>query len=100
MKPTPTLNEARCRGCFFARRLPITDYNFQPPSLVDLGSGHGASSPAPSFRSISRDYFRKEARHNFVIEAFLFAGTVFGSAVALVISALAAIDFLRALGYF
>jgi hypothetical protein len=100
MKPTPILNQARYRDCFFARRLPITDCNFQPPSLVDLGGGHCSRYPAPSFRSISRDYFRKEARHNFVIEAFLFAGTVFSSAVALVISALAAIDFLRALGYF
>jgi len=100
MKPTATLNKPRRRGYFFARRLPITDCNFQPPSLVDLGGGHCSRSPAPSFRSISRDYFRKEALHNFVIEAFLFAGTVFSSAVALVISAVAAIDFLRALGYF
>jgi hypothetical protein len=100
MKPTPTLNEARRRGCFSARCLPITDCNFQPPSLVDLGGGHCSRYPASSFRSISRDYFRKEARHNFVIEALLFAGTIFSSAVALVISALAAIDFLRALGYF
>jgi hypothetical protein len=100
MKPTATLNEARRRGYFFARRLPITDCNFRPPSLVDLGGGHCSSFPAPSFRSISRDYFSKEARRNFVIEAFLFAGVVFTSAVALVISAVAAIDFLRALGYF
>jgi hypothetical protein len=91
MKPTATLNEARRPGYFFARRLPITDCNFQPPSLVDLGGGHCARFPARSFRSISRNYFRKEARRNFVIEAFLFAG---------VISAMAAIDFLRALGYF
>jgi len=100
MKPTATLNEARRPGYFFGRRLPITDRNFQPPSLVDLGGGHCSSFPAPSFRSISHNYFRKEARRNFVIEAFLFAGVVFTSAVALVISATAAIDFLRALGYF
>jgi hypothetical protein len=100
MKPTPTLNQARYRDCFSARRLPITDCNFQPPSLVDLDGGHCANFPVASFRSISRDYFRKEARHNFVIEAFLFAGTGFSSAVALVISALAAVDFLRTLGYF
>jgi len=100
MKPTATLNTTRRRGYFFARRLPITDCNFQPPSLVDLGGGHCSSFPAPSFRSISRNYFRKEARRNFAIEAFLFAGVVFTSAVALVISAMAAIDFLRALGYF
>src|ERR1700724_4536647 len=100
MKPTTTLNEAGRPGYFFARRLPITDCNFQPPSPVDFGGGHCASFPAPSFRSISHNYFRKEARRNFVIEAFLFAGVVFTSAVALVISATAAIDFLRALGYF
>jgi hypothetical protein len=100
MKPTPSLKEARRRGCLFARRLPITDCNFQPPSLADIGGGYCSRYPGPSFRSISRNYFGKEARQNFVIEAFLFAGTIFSSAVALVISALAAIDFLRALGYF
>jgi hypothetical protein len=100
MKPTATLNEARRRGYFVVRRLPITDCNFQPPSLVDLDGGHCANFPAPSFRSISHNYFRKEARRNFVIEAFLFAGVVLPSAVALVISAVAAIDFLRTLGYF
>jgi hypothetical protein len=100
MKPTTTLNEAGRPGYFFARRLPITDCNFQPPSPVDFGGGHCASFPAPSFRSISHNYFRKEARRNFVIEAFLFAGVVFTSAVALVVSAMSVIDFLWALGYF
>jgi hypothetical protein len=100
MKPTATLNEARRVDDFVARRLPITDCNFQPPSLVDLGGGHCANFPARSFRSISRNYFRKEARRNFVMEAFLFAGVIFTSAVAVVMSAVAAIDFLRALSYF
>jgi hypothetical protein len=100
MKSIITLTERRHHGEFFAHRLPLTDCNYQASSHFDFQGGHCTNSPAPSFRNISRNYFHEEARHNFVIEAFLFAVVVFTSAAALVISALALIDFLRALGYF
>lgn len=100
MKPVSILERNRCGSNRFVGRFPLIDCNYRPTFYADLYGGHGANYPAPSFRSISRNYFGKEARHNFVIEAFLFAGTIFSSAVALVISALAAIDFLRTLGYF
>jgi hypothetical protein len=100
MKLNVTLNERRHHGDLFARPFPIIACNFQPPADAELGGGHRTNFPAPSFRNISRNYFRQEARHDFVMEALLFAGVVFTSAVALVISAVALIDFLRALGYF
>ena len=100
MKLIVTLNEKRYHGDFFARPFPITDFNYQASSHFDFHGGHCTNPPAPSFRNISRNYFHEEARHNFVIEAFLFVVVVFTSAAALVISAVALIDFLRALSYF
>jgi hypothetical protein len=100
MKPIVTLNETRYGGKPFTLRLPITDCNFQPAAGADFQGGNCTNSPAPSVRNISRNYFHKEARLAFVIEASLFAAVVLPSAGAIGISAVALIDFLRALGYF
>jgi hypothetical protein len=100
MKPIVTLNEMRYRGEPFTLRLPITDYNFQQAPDADFQGGHCTNSPTPSVRNISRNYFHEEARLAFVIEAFLFAAVVLPSAGAIGISAVALIDFLRAVGYF
>jgi hypothetical protein len=99
MKPTSTSNRSRNRSDRFAPHFPIIDCNYQAPSYVDLSGGHCGNVPAPSFRNISRDYFRKEARCNFASEAALFVLIMATAALAIANGAVAAIDFLRALGY-
>ena len=99
MKPASSLNRSRYQGDWPARSVPVIDWNYQATPYFRFSGGRCANVPAPSFRNISRDYFRREARHTFVIEAILFAAVVATSTVALVIGTIAAIDFLRALGY-
>lgn len=99
MKPTFSSNRSGNRSDWFARRFPIVDCNFQPSSYVDLDGGHCANVPGPSFRNISRDYFRHEARYVFASEAALFAAIMITASVAIASGAVAAIDFLRVLGY-
>jgi hypothetical protein len=48
-----------------------TDYQFQPNLMTDFaGRCHG--TPEPSFRGISRDYFKYEAPSHFISEAAVF----------------------------
>jgi hypothetical protein len=97
MKPTSTSNEARNRDERIARRFPITDCNYYAPSYGDLSGGHCTNVPAPSFLNISRDYFRKEARHSFSMEALLFAVLTATAAVSLVNAARVLVHFVRSL---
>jgi hypothetical protein len=75
MKPTFQLAEPRnARGCFRSRNLSRslqTDYSYQASRFG--GSGHCGGKPQPSFRGISDDYFRREARGHFKSEAAFFA---------------------------
>jgi len=59
-----------------------------------------ARSDAPSFRNISRQYFQKEARRDFVGEAFLFAVMIVLAAVPLLSTASALSEFCRAIAPF
>ncbi|HUE49857.1 MAG TPA: hypothetical protein VMQ39_02190 [Candidatus Dormibacteraeota bacterium] len=52
----------------------------------------------PSFRNISRQYFQKEARHDFVGEAILFAMLMITAAVPLVSAAYAVTELCRGFG--
>jgi hypothetical protein len=79
-------------------QFPVIDCNYQAPPYVDLG-GHCAGTPRSSFRNISRDYFRDEAPYNFAVEAALFVAMVLTAGLAIAIATVAAIDFLRVLGY-
>jgi hypothetical protein len=99
MKPSSSSNRSRNRSDRSARSFPITDCDYQAPSYVDRSGGHCANVPAPSFRNISRDYFRNEARYTFASEAALFALITVTAALAIASGAVAALDFLRALGY-
>jgi hypothetical protein len=98
MKPTAPADAIRQRGERFSRLSRIAGCNYQAPFYADHG-GHCGNFPGPSFRNISRDYFRNEARYNFVTEAALFVLIMGTSALAIAISAVAAIQFLRVLGY-
>ncbi|PYK39642.1 MAG: hypothetical protein DME49_03315 [Verrucomicrobia bacterium] len=100
MKPTAAADRPRKRGERLARLSSIIDCNYQAPSYVDLSGGHCDNVPGPSFRNISRDYFRHEARYNFASEAALFGLIMATAALAIATSAVAAIHFLHVLGYF
>jgi hypothetical protein len=100
MKPTAAADCPRKHGERLARPSSIIDCNYQAPSYVDLSGGHCGNVPDPSFRNISRDYFRREARYNFASEAALFVLIMATAGLAIANGAIAAIDFLRVLGYF
>lgn len=76
MKPThqSILPRRRLESCSLASRasqFPKTDYQFRSDSFTDFAERcQGASGP--SFRGISDDYFKKEARGHFLAEATMF----------------------------
>ena len=75
----------------------MVDWNYQPMAL----SGYRARCVRPalsSFRNISRRYFQKEARRDFVGEAFLFALMIVLSAAPLLGTASALSELCRAIG--
>ncbi len=100
MKPTAPADRRGKRGERLARLSSVVDCNYQAPSYFDLSGGHCDNVPDPSFRNISRDYFRHEARYNFASEAALFVLIMATAALAIATSAVAAIHFLHVLGYF
>jgi hypothetical protein len=62
-------------------RFPLVECNYQTFSLDRFSGGSTGSSPG-SFLNISRDYFQREARRNFLAEAafFLIIGAILASA--------------------
>jgi hypothetical protein len=79
------------------KHLPLTDCNYHS---MALGAYRGRCTKAatPSFRSISRQYFQKEARHDFVSEAILFAILIITAGVSVVSGAYAILELCRAFG--
>src|ERR1700719_879750 len=75
MKPNSERNDDRSRRDFSSRRaglrFPLTDCNFQG-SALDRYYGGSTGSSQPSFLNISREYFRFEARRNFLAEIAFF----------------------------
>ena len=96
MKPAvKTLDQSKRRDVFAPRqdrRIPITDCNYH---TVALGGYNGARSVKSSFRKISSDYFKSEARHDFLAEASFFAAIVLTAAVPLVSGAYVLMQFIR-----
>jgi len=98
MKPTAERIDRRSDGEFSSlrqrrRALPI-DCNYQSFSLDRYYGGPGGNSPR-SFRNISRDYFRYEARRNFLAEAAFFLILVAILTSAMVEGVRAVIHFLQ-----
>ena len=81
------------------RRFPLVECNYQP---MRLSGSHArcARSDAPSFRNISRQYFQKEARRDFVGEALLFAAMIILAGAPLFSTASALSEFCRAIAPF
>ncbi|MEY2490705.1 MAG: hypothetical protein QOC70_2647 [Verrucomicrobiota bacterium] len=101
MKPTTQFNEkSRAFSDRESRRgstIPKTDYSFQGASAAN-GGGRCFGSRRPSFRSISQDYFKKEAPHSFAGEAALFTVIVMTAAVPIINSVGALVHLVRSFG--
>jgi len=78
------------------RRFPLVECNYQPLRLSEYRA-RCARTEAPSFQNISRHYFQKEARRDFVGEAFLFATMIVVAAAPLLSTASALSEFCRAI---
>jgi hypothetical protein len=79
------------------KRFPLTDCNYHSVTLRAY-RGRCAKAAVLSFRNISRQYFQKEARREFVGEALLFAMLIVTAAAPLVSGAYAILDLCRAFG--
>jgi hypothetical protein len=77
--------------------LPKTDCNFQARVPGDF-SGGGGSERKASFRSISHDYFARDARSTFACEATLFGVLVLIVAVPVVEGGRGLMQFLQSIG--
>src|SRR5712692_3253781 len=98
MKPSSACNDFR-RGSISSPRpartwFPITDCNFQTFSMDRYRDGSTGSSPA-SFLDISREYFRHEARRNFLAEVAFFLAIAAILAATFISGASAIIHFLH-----
>jgi hypothetical protein len=101
MKPIPlTTYNYRQRDSFDRavgkRRPPITDYSYHSGAFED-SSAHYARVHVRSFWNITRDYFKREARHDFRSEAALFAFITITAALPLINNLHALIEFVRAI---
>ncbi|MBA2622269.1 MAG: hypothetical protein H0U88_01430 [Chthoniobacterales bacterium] len=88
MKPTPQFFDRNNRRdaveLVRTSAAPKMDYNFQPGRLGDSPSSRGGGKRLPSFRGISDEYFRTEARNYFRVEAALFAFILVTAAVPVI----------------
>jgi len=78
------------------RSFPLVDCNYQTMTL-DGYHARCVRSAVSSFRNISCQYFQKEARRDFVSEAFLFALIIILAAAPLLSTASALTEFCRAI---
>jgi hypothetical protein len=89
MKPTPLTFRPN-------RRWPMTDYNYHSAGLEGFNT-NCARVPALSLWDISRNYFKNEARHDFLGEAALFAVVIFTAFLPLINNAHRLVEFVRAI---
>jgi hypothetical protein len=98
MKPNSEGNNRRRNGNFFIRlpgpRFYVTDCNFQV-SPVNRYYGGSTGSSRPSFLNISREYFRHEARRDFLAEVAFFLAIAAILATTFISGAGAIIHFLH-----
>jgi hypothetical protein len=84
MKPVAQRTDRRSDGEFSSgRSSPMIDFDYQTFSLDRFNGGSGGSE-SPSFFNISRDYFQREARRNFLAEVaffIVFAAVLAGAVV-------------------
>ncbi len=92
-RPEPIVDNGRY-GLFAerkARSFPLIDFSYHTGSFGRFGGGYANSSS--SFLSISRDYFRSEARWSYFVEVLFFALIIATTAVPLINGARAIMRF-------
>ncbi|PYL03641.1 MAG: hypothetical protein DME32_03665 [Verrucomicrobia bacterium] len=102
MKPTVEQNNLSKRGDGAQKNgatFPFVDSNYHAVALPNYRGGclHAKSL---SFRSISGEYFRHEARNEFCVEALAFFAMVVTAAIPILNNMHALADFLRVIGRF
>jgi len=98
MKPTvEQINLGRRRNR--KNPFPFVDSNYHAVALPNYHGGCLRPKPL-SFRNISGEYFRNEARNEFRIEALAFFAMVVTAAVPILSNMHALADFLRVIGRF
>jgi hypothetical protein len=80
-----------------AASFPLIQSNYHVAAMPNFHGGC-ARSRLSSFRNISSEYFRNEARGEFCLEFIAFAAIVVTAAIPLLSNAHALSDFLRAIG--
>jgi hypothetical protein len=90
MKPTSITNQN-------ARKFPLVDYHYQSATLGNF-TGRCAKT-SKSLRDISRDYFDREANHEFLSDAAVFGALTVTAAVPIIAGASAVIELCRALPF-
>lgn len=98
MKPNSERNDDRRSRNFCGRRtglrFPVIDCNFQA-SALDRYYGGSTGGSRPSFVNISREYFRSEARRDFLAEVAVFLAIAVILATTFISGARAIIHFLH-----
>jgi len=93
----PETNFINCDEAMARSAFPLTDYHYQSVTLPNFRGGC-ARSKLHSFRKISSEYFRTEARGEFRNEVIAFAAIVITAAIPMLSNVRALADFLRAIG--
>lgn len=81
------------------RTFPFVDSNYHAVALPNYRGGCLRAKPL-SFRTISGEYFRHEARNEFCVEALAFFALVVTAAIPILNNMHALADFLRVIGRF
>jgi hypothetical protein len=76
-------------------KFPLIDCNYRPMTL-DGYRGRCVRTGTPRFRNISAQYFKSEARHDFLVEAIWFVLIIITAAAPLVSATNAVVDLCRA----
>ena len=74
----------------------MTEYNYHSDALESFNTNFARVS-ALSLWGISRNYFKNEARHDFLGEAALFAVVIFTAFLPLINNAHTLVEFVRAI---
>ena len=97
MKPTFDANNETRRSRTEARKFPKTDYSYHSATLTGFEGGC-ARLTRPSFHSLSHDYFKGEARRDFLTEALVFSTILATVALPIVGAAQAVLALLHTSG--
>lgn len=92
MKPTFQTTDDSMRER--AHKFPITDFNYHSIALGQY-RGRCAGMLSPSFHSLSRDYFKTEARQYSLAETVVFAAIMATAVLPILNGASAVVELIR-----